>query len=333
MAFTFNGESISLGETKRFDLPVAHSAGGQHIHIPVHAIAGLETGPVVLVAAGSHGEELWSTEFTRRVHAHFEGRKDELKGMLLIAPVLSPTSFEAGIRNTPFDYHNLNRVFPGAPAGVGWYTEMLADVITEKLLPNADVLFDYHGGGSDTVIDYQYTVGSDDPFYEKIHGAALVSNAEVLWEVKETRSTLSTQFSQLGKPAVIAEVGGGGAILDESWFDRALQTFENWLKIFGALNGEPIAKSPRIVVKKGGTVRPKHGGIFLPIVGLEMLGKQVAGGTILARVVSPYTFETLDELVAPFPKTELLQIRNRISVVQPGDYAYIIGDGDSGNTL
>jgi hypothetical protein len=47
-------------------------------------------------------------------------------------------------------------------------------------------------------------------------------------------------------------------------------------------------------------------------------------------VHSPYDFSVLDECVAPFARTEMMQVRNRISKVHPGEYAYIIGDGDTG---
>jgi uncharacterized protein len=68
----------------------------------------------------------------------------------------------------------------------------------------------------------------------------------------------------------------------------------------------------------------------VPVVGLEVLGKSVPGGTVLGRVHSPYDFSVLDECVAPFARTEMMQVRNRISKVHPGEYAYIIGDGDTG---
>lgn len=331
MAFDFRGTKIPNGATEQFSLPVAVNAGGHSVTIPVHAIAGASDGPVILVTAGSHGEEVWSTELLRRIHAHFVARRNELHGMLLLAPVLSPISFEAGIRHTPYDYHNLNRVFPGAGPGAGWFTEMIANVIAVDLLPTADILIDYHGGGSDTIIEYQYTVPPSAPNYDLIHNAALAGGAPVLWEVNETRGTLTKQFTESGKPAIVPEVGGGGALHVDGYFERAITGFANMLHVFGALDGE--ASHPQanpLFVREGRAVRPRHGGVFLPSIGIEALGTEVAGGTLLGRVVSPYTFEVLDELSAPYPKTAIMQVRNRLSVVQPGDYAYIVGNIDSG---
>jgi len=96
------------------------------------------------------------------------------------------------------------------------------------------------------------------------------------------------------------------------------------------VKGTPQRNRARVVVRTGTTLRPVHGGTFVPVCGTEMLGKSVPKGTLLGQVVSPYNFSVLDELRAPFEETELMQIRDRISKVQPGEYAYIIGDGASG---
>lgn len=330
MTFHFREQDVMTGKPQAFHLPVAISAAGQHIALPVHVVPGQDSGPAVLICAGSHGEEVWSTEFVRRIYVHLQEIDYAYSGTIILAPVLSPTSFEAGPRHTPFDYHNLNRVFPGNEPGKGWFTEMVAHVITQDLLPAADIVLDYHGGGSDTSIHYQYTVAPDNPHYEAIHNAALVSGADVLWEVAETRSTLTTEVANANKPAIIPEIGGGGDLNDDTLFTKGLNDLANMLRSLGVFPGEIDAKKPRIVVRSGRAVRPRHGGIFLPTVGLEALGTSVAQGTLLGTVVSPYTFETLDELVAPYPKTEIMQVRNRISRVHPGDYAYIVGDGDSG---
>jgi len=70
--------------------------------------------------------------------------------------------------------------------------------------------------------------------------------------------------------------------------------------------------------------------LFLPEVGHDALGMSVPGGTVLGQVVAPDTFEELDVIRAPYPVTEIMMVRIRISKVHPGAYAYILGDGQSG---
>jgi predicted deacylase len=306
-------------------------ASGYRLAIPIHVVNGRENGPVSLICAASHGEEVWSTEFCRRVKSHFENALDYgFRGTILIAPVLNPLSFETGHRNTPIDLHNLNRVFPGTDRGKGWFTDHLASVIAEGIVSHADYVFDYHGGGQDTVIHYTYTVPPDSERNRRIHEVALASGAEILWEHFEARGTLTNYAEQLGKLCIVPEVGGGGVITDLTTFPRAIEDLKNMLKVLEVLPGDVAQRAARVVVRQGGTVRPGHGGTFVPEVGIEVLGKTIPGGTVLGNVISPYTFEVLDTLIAPYPKTEILQLRNRISKVHPGEYAYIVGDGDSG---
>jgi hypothetical protein len=66
-----------------------------------------------------------------------------------------------------------------------------------------------------------------------------------------------------------------------------------------------------------------------PQIGLEQLGKEVAGGTLLGRVISPYTFETLEEIRAPFDRGVMILLRGGMMRVQPGDYGYMVANLDS----
>jgi hypothetical protein len=52
----------------------------------------------------------------------------------------------------------------------------------------------------------------------------------------------------------------------------------------------------------------------------------VPGGTLLSRVVDANTFEVLQEIRAPYEKSAIFQTRPGFGQVNPGDYAYIIGD-------
>jgi len=64
-------------------------------------------------------------------------------------------------------------------------------------------------------------------------------------------------------------------------------------------------------------------------VGLEQLGQEVAGGTVLGRVVSPYSFETLEEIRAPFSRGYMILLRGAITRVNPGDYAYMVASAET----
>lgn len=61
----------------------------------------------------------------------------------------------------------------------------------------------------------------------------------------------------------------------------------------------------------------------------ERLGEQIPGGTVLGRVVSPYTFEELEVIRAPFESTLLVLTRPAYSNVAPGDYGFMVADAAS----
>ena len=63
---------------------------------------------------------------------------------------------------------------------------------------------------------------------------------------------------------------------------------------------------------------------------LEHIGQVVDEHTLLGRVISPYTFETLEEMRAPFRRSLMILLRGAITKVHPGDYAYMVANAESG---
>ena len=102
------------------------------------------------------------------------------------------------------------------------------------------------------------------------------------------------------------------------------------LQHVGGLPGAPTPPADQWIVKNVGHVRPRAGGLFYPEVGFDALTTVLPRDTILGRVLSPYTFEELDVLRAPFEQNIMMVVRGRVSKVHPGDPAYIIGDAGTG---
>lgn len=321
------GSLKARGWTSR-DIPVAKTATGANLTIGLNVLEGSAPGPRVALVSTHHGEEIFTADLIRRLMETVSA--DTIAGTLLTIPCANPLAFEWGTRNTPQDGQNMNRVFPGNDGG--WVTEIMARAVTDAIVPNIDVLVDFHCGGTDTTIHYTYTQDPSTEKGRKVHDLAMIAGAEVLWETPGPAGTLAGDTDAQGIATVIVEVGGGtsfGTPIE----DRAMRGVTNILKHVGMLQGDLEIDPPRTVVRRGTGLRPRHGGLFIPEVGLEMLGKQVARGTLLGRVVSVHTFEELDRLEAPYEPTEIMMVRDRISKVHPGDYAYILGDGASGYEL
>jgi predicted deacylase len=317
-----------IGKATYVPIPVGETASGVTLEIGMHVLEGSKPGPKLGIVSTHHGDELFTAELTRRLVA--ATNPAELSGTIFAVPVANPLAFEWGTRHTPQDMTNMNRVFPGNDAG--WITETMARALTDAIVPQIDHLIDLHCGATDTTIHYTYTRKPDDDFSRRIHELALIAGAEVLWESAGPAGTLAGDAANRGVVTVIVEAGGGtsfGTPLEE----RSMRGLLNIMKKIGMLAGEPVVDPARAVVRTGTAPRPRQGGIFIPEIGLDQLGKQVPKGTLLGRVVSSKTMAEIDRVVAPYGKTEIMMVRDRISKVHPGDYAYIVGDGDSGYAL
>ncbi len=325
MAVTFLGEAIAEGEAKVVRVPVCRLASGAELTIAVHVLRGDGDGPAVGIVSAHHGEELFTTELMRRLRGML--LESRFRGTVLMVPCANPPSFEAGTRNTPIDMHNLNRVFPGDDAG--WLTDKIAAAIWQHFVPAIDLLMDYHCGGVDTEIHYTYTTDPATPIGRRIHDLAMLGSARVLWETPGPAGSLAREVARREIPTVILEVGVGPSF-GTDLMDQGLEAARRILRKVGVLDGPIGPVGRRIVVRRGGALRPRHGGLFVPEVGHEALGNTVPGGTVLGRVLAPDTLEEIDLMRAPYPRTAIMMVRSRISKVHPGEYAYILGDEDSG---
>src|SRR5712664_2855248 len=113
------------------------------IEVPVVEAAGSGHGPKLTVIAGVHGCEYASMAAVRQWSAGLSGL--DLRGSVVAVPVLNLPAFRA---RSPFvvpeDGKNVNRCFPGNPAGT--LAERLAHATFPQLIGGSDALIDMHAG-------------------------------------------------------------------------------------------------------------------------------------------------------------------------------------------
>jgi hypothetical protein len=135
-----------------------------------------------------------------------------------------------------------------------------------------------------------------------------------------------------GKPVVIAEIGGGYA-LDGAYIDLGVRGALNVMRHLGMIDGPVQRPAGQIVLRDTATLRPGHGGLLHSELGTDAMGREVPRGTLLGRVRSAHTFETLEELRAPFDRNVILLLRPGVTPVNPGDYAYMLGNLDGSRVV
>jgi predicted deacylase len=296
-------------------IEVTTLATGLPLRIAVHEISGANPGPTVGITASIHGDELAPVEALRRLVASIDPAT--LRGTLRIAPVVNPLAFQSQTRHTPQDMQNLNRVFPGDSNG--WLTEQLAATFVTEFIPGLDALLDLHAGGALPTVDYAY-IDNDEALSASL-------GTRVLYRGPGYAGTLSAVAVERGIRTVVTELGGG-LIRDEAYIEHTVAGLRSALCYLGALDGEPLHRDDQMTVDHLEILRPHHGGLLVPAVGVDRLGFTVPSGTLLGTVYNPQTFEELERFTAPYKRTLMILARGAVTRVEAGDYAYMLADAN-----
>ena len=126
-------------------LSIPHStndSGWGSLQMPIISIRNGE-GPVAVFTGGNHGDEYEGPIALMKIARSLDN--NNINGQIIIIPALNFPALMAGDRVSPIDGLNMNRAFPGKRDGS--VTSMIADYLTTKIIPLADVFVDIHSGG------------------------------------------------------------------------------------------------------------------------------------------------------------------------------------------
>jgi predicted deacylase len=186
--------------------------------VPFVELTGSADGPTLTVISGVHGCEYASMDGVRRWLRSLEGHVLEggaLRGRVRAVPVLNVTAFAA---RSPFvvpeDGKNLNRSFPGDPAGT--LAERLAYDAFTQLIQGSDAYVDAHCG--DLVEALQpfalYEAGPAEDRARELaaaYGLPYVIRQPAGAE-RTVNGTSTSSAAAAGIPAITAEAGGCGLV-------------------------------------------------------------------------------------------------------------------------
>lgn len=306
------------GRVRRF-APITTLASGFELGLTIHVLQGREPGPTVGVSAMIHGDELDGLLIARELVKAID--PVQLKGAVWIVGVANPLAMEGVSRNTPIDMLDMNRLFPGSPDG--WLGEQQAHVIAHEFIDHVDVLIDLHCGGTFPWVDYCYVVNDE--------GLSRAFLPALLYKPATTYSgTTATYAEQRGVRCMVVEIGGG-------YHDQPLHVANgvrgvlNQLRYVGALEGPVEHRPGQVLMRDMKVMRPRHGGICVPRAVLAP-GQVLPSATPLADIVSPYTFEVLETMTAPYEENIVVLCRNFVTRIHPGDYGFMIANRATATT-
>lgn len=266
-----------------------HRSAYGWIPVPVVSIKNAD-GPTLLIMAGNHGDEyegqIAVSNLARKLdHA-------DIRGHLILLPMVNFPAAQAGLRTSPIDDGNLNRLFPGEATGN--LTEMIAHYVENVLMPLADYAIDLHSGGSSlfyppTLLRGQGYSHEENEALIHIQNAFDLPYAWVFTSGGGRTSTARTAMGAANRNGVInvmAELGGGGEVTPD-----ILQRTERGLhRVLHALDMlpcyRPDAAQGTRELNAQGSIFAYTAGLFEP---LKSIGEDVSVGEVVGRIHHPDT--------------------------------------------
>ncbi|MCY2934990.1 MAG: succinylglutamate desuccinylase/aspartoacylase family protein [Planctomycetota bacterium] len=197
------------------------SIWGDHL-IPLTVWVGPEAKPDQgLVAFGSnHGNEYEGPVVLK--HLLSEIRLEDVRGRILFLPVLNPSAFRAGTRESSLDDGvNLNRAFvegAGTQPSLSGITHRIAAFVRQYIWPRVHVVIDLHSGGNVARFSLcaNYHPVDDPELARQIEDTARWFGTPSLMVYQNvTPGLLPSEAERLGKITVGTELGWGCAVNSE----------------------------------------------------------------------------------------------------------------------
>jgi predicted deacylase len=272
-------EKILPGQHKRLNLHTAKLFTTSAVEVPVIIERSKKPGPIVLVTAGIHGDEINGVEIVRQFLARKMNKP--LKGTIICIPVLNVFGFLNMQREFP-DGRDLNRIFPGTKKGP--LASRFAYQLTNEILPAIDYVIDFHTGGAKRFNAPQIRIIEN---HEQLKTLAEIFNAPFTVYSSNLKSSFRTTCQKLNIPVLLYE-GGKSSDNDASITRHGLDGLRRVLKHLGMLKAEfdpPKPAKPTVFIQKTKWLRAKYSGLLH--VKIE-IGQWVEKKEVLAVITDPY---------------------------------------------
>ena len=139
--FHIAGDQIAPGERKVLQLALAQLYTQSPLTVPLEVVHGKHPGPVLLICAAIHGDELNGIEIVNQVLRRVNPTR--LKGTLIAVPVVNVFGFIHKSRYLP-DRRDLNRCFPGSEKGS--LGSRVAHFFVDEIVSKCSHIIDLHTG-------------------------------------------------------------------------------------------------------------------------------------------------------------------------------------------
>ncbi len=196
---TLDLDTLERGGLHRLRVAISRDGVGNDVRVPVIVARGAEDGPVVGITAAVHGNELNGIPTIHRLVRTLDVAA--LKGTVVGVPVVNVPGYLRNIREF-HDGRDLNRLFPGAPAGNG--AQVYAHAIMTRIVKHFGVLVDLHTASFGRVNSLYIRADLSDP---RVARYARLIGPQIIVHNPRGDGTLRGAASASGICALTVEVG------------------------------------------------------------------------------------------------------------------------------
>ena len=313
------------GERQLLRFPVLTDLDGSQLAIHAHVLTGTVDGPTLTLVSGVHGNEWFSHAVLRAVLAGTDPAT--LRGTLVVVPAANPYALRTVTRYSndiqQVGFVNMNKAILRDTESI---TGRTGQVLVEQIVEGSTHLLDFHPGPWGTawgVVLYDATgplsaasremaVAFGMPYIQGENAAATFPNS------------VFDAASAAGVPFIGVEVGGlgFGAQSEDDWLARNVEGVRRVMAHLGMLD-EPVSPRPVTDVEVAWDLRPGHGGMLVPEIGVDRLLTPTSEGELLGRLLSPVELTVIEEYRAPGDGILLSVPRNH--PVHPYNFGFVIG--------
>lgn len=275
-SFAIAGHIVLPGESKIIHLSMPELYDCSPMIMPIHVIRGEKAGPILLITAAIHGDELNGVEIARRLLKQKSLKK--LKGTLIVIPIVNMYGFLYQSRYL-MDRRDLNRSFPGSVHGS--IAARLAHILLNEVAIHATHIIDMHAGSAARTNLPQIRTNFDNPTNKTL---AKAFNAPVILDLLEPEGSFRHAMRQSNIPFLLYEAGEA-LRFDELSIRLGLKGILNVMRALKMLPA--LKKPPKIhtsIAYHSSWIRAEFSGT---IVFEKKLGSKINKGETIACIANP----------------------------------------------
>jgi hypothetical protein len=265
------GETVRRGTIADRLLHVGERYTGAPVEIPIRLMRGPVDGPVLLVTAAIHGDELNGVGIVRKLMLR---PPRLLSGGLVLIPVVNVLGMERHSRYV-HERRDLNRAFPGSSRGS--LSSRIASSLFRTIVRHCDQLIDLHTATNGRTNFPHVRADLEQPGVEDL---AFAFGCEVVVDHRGNAKTLRTVATRHGIPSIVFE-GGEALKVETSVVELGLRGVENVLMALGLIAGEQGRPAYQTATTGSRWLRAKRGGFLrLHVTPGQIIDEGVPVGTI-----------------------------------------------------